>query len=269
MKVLITGASSGIGAELARQFHLRGASIVVVARRRDRLERLVGELTSSRPNSAEFLQADLATAPHAGSDVERVAAWVRANEIDVLVNNAGIGSFGPYEELPLAGELGMTYLNIVTPLVLAHAAIPGMKQRRRGVLITVSSIAAFQPLPFMATYAATKAFELSHSIALREELKEFGIHCMAICPGPTETEFFGVARVRGTFGGVKRDSVQDVVAESMRALDRRKRYVIPCMRPKLLSLASRLLPPALTMRFTGRAMKKTLEAARSMRKEGA
>jgi len=243
---LITGASSGIGAEFARQLHARGVTTILVARRQERLTAIAQELNAARRDSASVMCADLCIE----EDLKRVAQRLRSESIDILVNNAGRGSFGMLERLPLSEELSMIDLNIRAPLVLAHAAIPGWKQRRHGALIGIASIAALQPLPYMATYAATKAFDFSHTVSLWAELKRFGISVTAVCPGPTDTEFAGVARVPGHFTGAPRDAVETVVKQSLWALERGLPYVVPGLRGWLLGLGPRLLPSWLTTQVT-------------------
>lgn len=264
MKAVITGASSGIGAEFAKQLHRRGADVVLVARRRDRLEQVAGELNRVRTGSADIIVADLSAAPPASEDSScvidylRLANLLRGAEVDMLINNAGIGSFGCYEELSLEAELAMVHLNVLAPIALTHAVLPQMKQRRAGVIVNVSSIAAFQPLPYMATYAATKCFEYSHSAALYEECRGYGVKVIAVCPGPTQTEFFGVARMPGSPTDIKRDRVEDVVSESLAAIDRGSRSIVTGFRSKMMALSSALLPVNLTTRLVGSALRKTL-----------
>lgn len=250
--VLVTGASAGIGAEFAKQFHGLGASLVLVARRLDRLERVATTFNQTREGSAEVLRADLSLE----TDLAKVVELIKSRDIDILVNNAGRGSFGYFEQLELEEELEMIRLNVVAPVVLAHAVLPQMKSRKCGALVTVSSIAAFQPLPYMATYAATKGFDYLHSMALRAELSEFGVKALAVCPGPTATEFGGVARVPGTFTGGGRDGVEKVVSESISSLCSNHAAVVPCLRPKLIATVSKLLPKRISTWVT----KKVLDA---------
>lgn len=247
---LITGASSGIGAEFARQLHARGSSVILVARRESALQALALELNKLRPQSASVMVADLCST----EDLERVAARLRVEHIDILVNNAGRGSFGRLETLPLEAELAMVDLNIRAPLVLSHAIIPGWKARGRGILFGIASIAALQPLPYMATYGATKAFDFSHTVSLWAELRAFGIRVAAVCPGPTDTEFAGVARVPGHFTGAPRDPVATVVRRSLQAIELGLPYLVPGIRAWLLALGPRLLPTWLTTLLTERAL---------------
>ena len=136
-----------------------------------------------------------------------------------------------------------------------------MKERKEGEIISLSSIAGFQPLPLMSTYAATKAFNLFHSLGLKEELREFGINVLAVCPGPVATEFGGVARVPGTMTGGTRDSAESVVRSSLKALRHEKAFVVPCLRGKLISLPSRLLSKSLTSRRVYKVLSKVYAKA--------
>lgn len=249
-QALITGASSGIGAEFARQLHERGERVVLIARRAALLAEMTEKFNELRPGSADFVEADLVN-PSGASKVER---YMADHQVDILVNNAGRGSFGYFDELPVEQELEMVNLNVAAFLRLAHAAARQMKARRRGVILNISSIAAFQPLPYMATYAATKSFEFSHSLAMRYELAPFGVKVIVVCPGPTATEFGGVARVPGKLTGIRRDSAVFVVQQSLAALDRNKAWVVPGIRANAISLLSRLLPK----RFSAWCMEKAL-----------
>lgn len=256
--VLITGASSGIGAEFARQLHDQNCSLVLVARREDLLLSLKKELEAGCKESVEILPADLSRLQGEKS-CETVVNYIRNNRVDVLINNAGRGSFGEFDTLAVEGECGMIALNVTATTLLAHAALSEMKRRKEGALITTSSVAAFQPLPLMATYAATKAYNFFHTLALHYEYKPYGIKVLAVCPGPTETEFGGVARVPGTVSGVVRDSVVQVVVESIHALVKGRPFVVPCLRSRLLSFACRGLPTTLTTSLTHRMLYRALE----------
>lgn len=251
LNILISGASAGIGAEFAGQLHTLGANLVLVARRTEILERMCRDFNNARSASAQFISADLCDA----RDLNRVTAFIKANRVDVLINNAGFGSFNYFDQLDVEHEIKMVQLNIVAYLRLTHAVLGQMKERRSGAILNVSSIAGFQPLPFMATYAGTKAFDLFHSLALSYELEEFGIKVLAVCPGPTATEFFGVARVPGTITGVGRDSVQLVVGRSLAALRADQKLVVTGFRSKLMAFGSRFFPLRLTTRLTARFLK--------------
>ncbi len=254
LKVLITGASSGIGAEFARQMAKKGASLILVARRQDLLEKLATELRASGAAAVQVLPADLSEA----EGLQVVTQQINSDRIDLLINNAGKGSFGYFEALDIDQELKQINLNVVATVALAHAVIPQMKLRKSGAIISVSSIAAFQPLPLMATYAATKSFNFMHSIALREELRPFGIKVLTLCPGPTATEFGGVARVPGTISAVARDEVQMVVSKTLQALSSNQAFVVTGLRSLGMSLMSRVLPKTFTTWIVGRGLRQTL-----------
>jgi short-subunit dehydrogenase len=255
---LITGGSSGIGAEFAKQLHALGATIILVARRKEKMEVLTSTLNQIRPGSASFIVADLSNT----NDLALVANKLRSEPIDILVNNAGRGSFGRFEELSLDEELKMVDLNVRATVVLAHAAIPRWKSQKAGMLFGIASVAGFQPLPYMATYSATKAFDLNHTVALWGELKRFGVRVTAVCPGPTDTEFAGVARVPGKFTGTPRDPVEVVVRKSIQAAEKGLPFVVPGLRSWFLSLGPRLLPLCVTTWLTEKVLYDILSTSR-------
>jgi short-subunit dehydrogenase len=180
---LVTGASVGIGEQFARILAQRGNDVVLVARDRARLEALAKDLESAFGVEAEILAADLIEP----DDLARVEA--RAAEVDTLVNNAGFGTFGSFHELDIDGEDRQVRLNVLAVLRLTHAAARGMVARGRGAILNVASIAGYQPTPNDATYAATKAFVLSFTQAVHEELKGTGVAVSVLAPGFTRTEF--------------------------------------------------------------------------------
>ena len=239
---LITGGSAGIGAEFARQLHARGCDLWLVARRAENLAALAGELNAIRAGSATFDVADLSHR----EDLDRLVARIPTRTVDILINNAGRGSFGHFETIEQMTEAELIATNVLASTLIAHAVIPQMKARRSGAILSVSSVAGFQPLPYMATYSGTKAFNVVQALALRHELRPFGIRVVTLCPGPTETEFAGVARIEGHITGSKRDPVEFVVREAIRALERDRAFVVPGMRSALMSLGSRLLPKDFT-----------------------
>lgn len=184
---LVTGASGGIGLELARLFAAGGYDLVLVARSAGKLEEVAGELRSRHGVTARVLAKDLAD-PKSPDEVfrELEAAGVA---VDVLVNNAGFATFGPFAETDLGRELEELQLNVVTLTHLTKRFLPGMLARRRGGVLNVASTAGFQPGPLMAVYYATKAYVISFSEALAEELAGTGLTVSVLCPGPTETGF--------------------------------------------------------------------------------
>ncbi|MEG3438784.1 SDR family oxidoreductase [Pannus brasiliensis CCIBt3594] len=189
---LITGASSGIGEKFARALAGRSMNLVLVARGTEKLERLATELETGYNIATEIVVQDL-TVPHAGRLVFDTVAS-KGITVDLLVNNAGFGDYGLFSDRDVNRQLEMIQLNIAVLVELTHLFIRPMLERRSGGIINVASIAAFQPLPYLSVYAATKAFVLSFSEAIWAENKDKGVKILALCPGPTESEFFRIAR---------------------------------------------------------------------------
>ncbi|HEY0326814.1 MAG TPA: SDR family oxidoreductase [Allosphingosinicella sp.] len=243
---LITGASAGLGAEFARQCARRGEALALAARRRDRLEALQGVLGGD----VHVFEADLAK-PGAGMRlIEQLAA--EGIEVGTLINNAGFGLSGRFEAQEPERQIDMIDLNVRALTELCRAVLPQMRARGSGAILNVASTAAFQPGPNMAVYYATKAYVLSLTEALHEEMKGSGIRVTALCPGPTETEFFDVAAITG---GVLRRIAGDpvsVVREGLDGLDRGKAIVIPGGRNKAGAQAYRFMPRAAMRRFMAR-----------------
>jgi len=242
---LITGASAGIGAEFARQLAKRGERLVLVARRKDRLDALVAELGNARaigedlslPGAVDRLMADLAA---------------HGEHVDLLVNNAGFGLTGKFAGLDRKRQRQMIDLNCGLPTELTHAVLPGMIERKRGRILNVASTAAFQPGPGMAVYFASKAYVLSFTEALHEELRGHGVRVTALCPGPTATEFGEVAGF-GKDGAFTKYSVDaaSVVAAGLAALDKGKAIAIPGLLNKFSAQGHRFLPRAALRRIAG------------------
>ena len=192
--VLVTGASSGIGLELARCFAADGCRLVLVARKGNALEALATDLRKAHKIQAQVITADLA---HPEAPTRLLAHLQSAGlKVDVLVNNAAFGAQGKFVELPLGRQLEMLQVNITSLTHLTGLLLPGMVERRRGGILNVASTAAFQPGPGMAVYYATKAYVLSFSEALAEELAGTGVTVTAVCPGPTATNFGAAANMR-------------------------------------------------------------------------
>ncbi|MCJ8190974.1 SDR family NAD(P)-dependent oxidoreductase [Sphingomicrobium aestuariivivum] len=232
---LITGASAGLGVEFARQYAAKGHELVLVARRRDRLDALAAELGKARvvamdlsePHAASRLLADIASA---------------GEQVGTLVNNAGFGLVGAFDALDSARQRQMVDLNCGLLAELAHGVIPGMKRLGHGGILNVASVASFQPGPGMATYFATKAFVLSLSEALHEEYRKTGIHVSALCPGPTATEFGDVAGFGGNSAvDVVKMTAEQVVAAGIKGLEANKAVVVPGVANKISANSSRFL----------------------------
>lgn len=238
---LVTGASSGIGREIARILAAHGAHLVVCARRRDRMEELGESLGRSHGVQVHIVEADLAAPGGASALIERVEAL--GFPIDVLVNNAGVGIHGAALEHEWGREERMLHLNVVALAQLTKHFARGMVTRGSGRILQVASTAAFQPCPSYAAYGATKSFVLHHGEALAEELRDTGVGVTVLCPGSTNTEFFGVS-------GNERSQIQistsldaDVVARAaVDAMTRGKRVVVTGLTNRLSVWGLRLVP---------------------------
>jgi uncharacterized protein len=218
---LVTGASSGIGAEFAKQLSQRGYEVILVARRAERLDRLAAEL----PGSAHVIACDLAS--DAASLPGKVAEL--GLDVDLLVNNAGFGTHGRFTEIDAVRDAEQVRLNCEAVVTLTHAFLPGMLARRLGGVITVASTAGMQPLPYEATYSASKAFARTFSDALSAELRGTGVRVLCVNPGPVPTEWQVVAgyapdHVPPVPGKI---SAEQVARESLRAFEKGRRTVIP------------------------------------------
>ena len=243
--VLITGASAGLGAEFARQFAKRGQRLVLAARRKDRLDALAAEVGNART-----IEIDLS---EPGAAARLVADVEAAGEtIETLINNAGFGLRGRFVDLDAAREREMIDLNCGALTDLCRAVVPGMIERGRGAILNVASTAAFQPGPKMAVYFATKAYVLSFTEALHEELKPHGIKVSALCPGPTRTEFGDVAGIK-TLGQFERLSMDagPVVRAGLEGLDANKAVVIPGATNKIGAWSTRFAPRWVVRRIAG------------------
>lgn len=248
---LITGASSGIGAEFARRLAARGADVVLVARRTERLEELAATLSSTYGVTATSISADLAAQGAAQRLVEEMTE--RGLVVDVLVNNAGFATHGPFVADDLARVHDEMALNVVAVVELSRLLVPGMVERRRGAVVNVASTAAFQPVPTMAVYGATKAFVLSFTEALWGELEGTGVRALALCPGATETEFFDVAGADAQVGA-ERQPVGEVVDLALESLAKGRPSVVAGRRNALAARLPRLVSRRQTIRLTKRVM---------------
>jgi short-subunit dehydrogenase len=242
---LITGASAGLGAEFARQCAARGERLVLVARRKDRLEALAAEIGGAR-----VIVADLA-APGAAA---RLVAEVEAEgeSVATLINNAGFGLAGKHADLPLGRQSEMIELNVRALVELCHLVLPAMRARGSGAICNVASTAAFQPGPNMAVYYATKAFVLSFTEALHHELQGTGIRVSALCPGPTESEFGEVAGSKSPALERIKGPADAVVRAGLKGLDSNKAVVVPGLPNKITSQMNRFLPRSTMRRIIGR-----------------
>jgi uncharacterized protein len=250
---LITGASSGIGEAFARKLAARGRNVLLVARSEDKLITLCNELGRSNSIRAQYMAIDLRLPDSPAKLFEETQR--RGLVIDMLINNAGFGSFGDFAKLELAREMSMLDLNIKSLVELTHRFLVGMRERKQGTIINVASTAGFQGVPFMATYAATKAFVLSFSEALWEENRPYGIHVMALCPGVTETNFFEAARGEKPPARMA-ESPEDVVETALRGLEGKKSHIVSGWINLLMIEAERFVPRSLVLRAAGKMMRK-------------
>ena len=255
---LVTGASSGIGRELAKVLAEEGHDVVLVARRRERLEDLARELAARHGVSARAIAKDLEDPAgpaeiFAELEAERIA-------VDILVNDAGLGVYGRFWETDLARQLALIQVNLTALTALTGRFLPGMVARGRGRIVNVSSTAAFQPGPYMAVYYATKAYVLSFSEALAEELAGSGVTVTALCPGPTVTEFQEGAGIEDTwlFRGPLVMDAAAVARAGWAGARRGKRIVVPGLGNKLLKETVRFSPRRLVT-----AVARTIQKRRS------
>ncbi len=248
---VVTGASSGIGAELARVFARRGYSLFLVARREEKLQALAGELTKAGRVRVETMALDLETPTAAAALHDALGA--RGVKVHTLVNNAGFGLRGKFATLPLERQIAMIELNVTTLTKLSRLMLPGMIERRRGGILNVASLAAFQAGPQMAVYYASKAFVLSFSEALHEEVRRHNLTVTALCPGPTGTEFAGKADLDESLmfrrGGM---SAAEVARLGVDGYEAGEAVVVTGFSNRAASIASQLSPRWISRRITVR-----------------
>ncbi len=237
---LITGASRGIGAAFARRLAARGKDLVLVARSEPELQALAEDLAARHGIQTRVIAADLACPSAAAAifaETERLGL-----EVDLLVNNAGFARVGAFAEVPLDVWTRMVCLNVSTLMELTRLYLPAMRRRRRGGIINVASNAAFQPVPYLSVYAATKAFVLHFSEGLAHEVEADGVRVLALCPGATATEFWSVAgALEGQTGLMT--SPDKVVDVALRTFEGRGAFVVPGLGYKLLAFAAGRLAP--------------------------
>jgi uncharacterized protein len=246
---LVTGASSGIGEEFARQLAERGYNIVLVARRAERLNALGRQLGPSGVR-AEVIAADLQKIDATRTLPAKVAE--RGLEVDLLVNNAGFGTDGPFLDATVESQLGQIRVNVEALVTLTHLFLPAMIDRGEGAVVNVASSAGLQPIPFQAVYAASKAFALSFTEALHVETRGSGVAVLAVNPGPVPTEWQAVAGLDSVPSFPPPVGVEQVVRESLEAIDKDKRSIIPGRLVRLIMLSTRQLPNSLKLPITRR-----------------
>jgi hypothetical protein len=246
---LITGASAGIGWALAEQLAAGGTHLVLTARRKARLADLAAKLSSRHGVQVETFAADLSQpgAPDA------IFAYTQGKGIAVhlLVNNAGFGAHGAFQQIDLARQLEMVQVNVSAVLHLTHLFLPPMIERRSGDILIVASTAGFQGVPYISTYAATKGFDLLFAEGLAEEVRKYGVRVCVLCPGSTATEFHAVARQTVSGSRIK-ESAEKVARVGLKALARGNSYVISGVHNYISAHAQRLVPRRTVNRMAGK-----------------
>jgi short-subunit dehydrogenase len=241
--VVITGASSGIGTELARGLSRRGYPLVLVARRRERLVELADELSEQHDADVDVLALDLADAAARTELSDRL----RRDPVAGLCNSAGFGTSGQFHTLPIEREREEVTLNALALMELTHAALPGMVERGAGAVLNIASVAGFQPLPGMAVYSGTKAFVQTFSEAVHEELHGTGVSCTVLCPGPVPTEWADIADAQQWSVGIAQVSPTEVAEAAIDGMLEGKRSVVPGLVPKIVGLGGRFTPRSLLL----------------------
>ncbi len=246
---LVTGASAGIGEAIAKELAAGGANLVLTARRVDRLQQLAAALRNTHKISAEIFEADLAK-PLAPEEIFRFTEE-KGIAVDLLVNNAGFGQYGELSTVETPRLLDMVQVNCTAVLHLTRLYLPKMIARRRGDVLIVSSTAAFQAVPYISTYAATKVFDLYLAEGLAEEMKPHGIRVCALCPGTTESEFHEVAGHPAHSKG-RQETAEKVAKTGLQALAAGKSYVISGLGNYLGAHGERLVPRRLVTRIAAK-----------------
>jgi short-subunit dehydrogenase len=248
---LVTGASSGIGADVARSLATRGHGVTLVARRTERLEQLAAKLRERHGVRVETVGCDLGDADAR----QRMRAEIeeRGLTVEVLVNNAGFGSAGRFDRLDLERELEMVRLNAEAVVDLCGRFVPAMVERGRGAVLNVASTAAFQPLPRQATYSASKAFVLTFTDALHEDLAGTGVTATTLCPGPARTEFMTTAGIdwEGLPGFIWSESAE-VAEAGVKGLEKGRRVVVPGVLNRAGAVGGQHVPRGLLLRVAGK-----------------
>ena len=245
---LVTGASAGIGVALARELARHGAKLILTGRRRERLEALAAEL-QAKGTEVRWVVADLndPDAPEHLFDATEGAGIA----VDILVNNAGLGQYGAFHTSRAEQEASQVRVNCEAVVRLTRLFVPRMVERGRGWVMVVASTASFQPVPYLSTYAATKAFDRFFALGLAEEVARHGVKVTALCPGTTESEFFEVSGAQAFRKGVQ--SAEEVARQGVEGLARGKRTVLPSTSGRVSAFAVRFLPVGLITKVVEKA----------------
>ncbi|WP_025027808.1 SDR family NAD(P)-dependent oxidoreductase [Caldalkalibacillus mannanilyticus] len=245
---LITGASSGIGEVFAHELAAKGSHLILTARSESKLNDLAQKLRKKHGIQTEVIVSDLSKA-NAPAELHQ-ACIERGRSVDIVINNAGFGTHGLFEEQSLDRNHDEIMLNVMAVVELTHLFLPEMLRKKSGVVINVSSTAAFQPDPYMAVYGATKAFVLSFTQALWEENRNRGVQFLTLCPGSTETAFFDVVGTNDASVG-KKATPQHVVDVALRSLGTSRSYVVAGCMNYINSQINRLVPKKVMLRLVG------------------
>jgi short-subunit dehydrogenase len=259
---LVTGASAGIGAAMAHELAARGHNVILVARRKDRLEALAAELTSQHGIRAEAISCDLSKAASRGRLPGRVQAL--GLDVEILINNAGFATNGPYHEADPEREIEQVRVLVETPVALTLAFLPAMVERGRGAILNVASTAGMQPLPYSAGYSAAKAYVKTLSEALHAEYKGKGITVSTICPGPVSTDFWEISGWSVAGGDSFESAVprpawitpQQAAREGIEGLDAGHRVIVPGLQVRTAMRAAQYIPNAIKLPLMERVMRR-------------
>jgi short-subunit dehydrogenase len=260
---LVTGASAGIGSAIAHELAKRGHGVVLVARRKERLTSLAEELNGAHGVRAETISSDLSKPASRGRLAGQISEM--GLDVEILVNNAGFATGGPFYESDPARELEQVRVLVEAVVALTSTFVPGMVRRRRGAILNVASTAAMQPMPYSAGYSAAKAYVLTFSEALHQELRGRGVTVTALCPGPVETDFWQIAGWKMQSGqsfeqavpGLARITAEQAASAGVKGLDSRERVVIPGLPMRAAMLATRYVPHALKLPAIEWAMRRS------------
>ena len=249
---LVTGASSGIGLALARELAQQGANLILTARRRERLETLAAEI-GAKGLATRIVIADLddPAAPQQIYDATEGAGIT----VDILINNAGLGQYGPFYSSRFEQDVSQVRVNCEAVMRMSRLFVERMIERQRGWILITSSVASFQPLPYLSVYAATKAFDRFFALGLAEEVERFGVKVTALCPGPTEAEFSQVAGTTGAFSGMGSQPAGDVARKAVAALADGRRTIVPNFKSAFTAFLVRLLPTGLITKAVEKRMR--------------
>ena len=251
---LITGASSGIGEAFARKLAARGHNLLLVARSEDKLITLCNELGRARSIRAQYVAIDLSE-PEAP---ERLFEETKKRDLQIgfLINNAGFGSMGDFAKLDIERELEMIRLNIGALVGLTHRYLGLMREKRKGTILNISSAAGFQPIPFMATYAATKSFVTAFSEAIAAENRPFGIEVIAVCPGSTDTPFFETGKVGREFAQKGLETPEQVVETALHAIGGGQAKVVSGWKNRMVARVASVVPNGIITKVIAKQLRK-------------